>query len=78
MTAESQWLPPESAPKDGTMFLGDFGWPWALAAVWHPADGKWAYAMPQCCGEGESADWYFENDSEKETALRRWVPMPEL
>jgi len=36
-----KWKLPETAPKDGTVILGDFGYPWPLVAVWNSYDEKW-------------------------------------
>ena len=73
------WQPPETAPRDGTVFLADFGWPWAVAAAWSSESVNWACAMPaaEYFGDG-CVDRYFENEREDADSLRRWMPMPEL
>lgn len=70
------WLDGDSAPRDGTVFLGDFGWSWAVSTVWSEVDGKWVYALPQADPTG--SDRYFENEWEESENLRRWSPIPEL
>src|SRR5690606_14530824 len=43
--ARLDWRPPETAPRDMTVILGDFGFPWPMAAVWNAVLEKW------CCAE---------------------------
>lgn len=70
--------PPHTAPKDGTIILGDFGWPWMLTACWNNHDEKWAVSMIQAClMEGGKVDTYWETDQEDHSALKGWLPMPE-
>jgi len=73
------WRSPETAPKDGTQIIGDFGWPWPLPALWDEYDEEWVVCVLQCCpmvdGPNNS---YFETDTEPDKALRRWLPMPNL
>ena len=71
--------PPETAPKDGTVILGDFGWPWMLTACWNNHDEKWAVSMIQAClMENGKVDTYFEADQEEHKSLKGWLPMPEV
>ena len=74
----SQWYPPETAPRDGTQFLGDFGWPWPCPAVWNPVNEEWVIAVLQAGDVDGKPDYYFETDSERPHDLKRWMLMPEL
>jgi hypothetical protein len=69
--------PPNTAPKDGTAFLANMGWPYLVVCMWSGSDQRWVYANPQIgVYDGEWDDAYFENEWEKESALRGWIPMP--
>jgi hypothetical protein len=75
----NDWQSPETAPRDGTQIIGDFGWPWPLPTVWDEYDEKWAVCYLQRCpmANGRS-NTYFEMDTEPDKNLRRWMPMPVL
>jgi hypothetical protein len=69
--------PPNTAPKDGTAFLANMGWPYLVVCMWSGSDQRWVCANPQIgLYDGEWDDAYFENEWEKESALRGWLPMP--
>jgi hypothetical protein len=71
--------PPHTAPKDGTIILGEFGWPWMLTAAWNNHDEKWAVCIIQACSmENGKVDTYWETDQEEHGALKGWLPMPEV
>lgn len=75
----TQMNPPETAPKDSTVFLGHFGLPWFVPTVYCKADKKFCHADLQIdLYEGEWCDAYFENEYEHEIALLGWIPMPSL
>jgi hypothetical protein len=75
----NDWLPPESAPKDGTVFIGDFGYPWPLQALWDPYDEHWNYCVANAdlMANGKY-NFYFETEYESNESLLRWMPMPKL
>jgi len=68
--------PPDTAPKDGTQIMGDFGWPWLTPAIWNPTDGKWTVALMQMSHDGSDYDVWFETDHEREIDLKGWVEYP--
>jgi hypothetical protein len=69
--------PPDTAPKDGTTFLANMGWPWLVVCMWNTAVDKWVYASPQInLYEGEWNDPYFESEWDDESELKGWIPMP--
>ena len=78
MKPKSPWLNPNSAPKDGTLILGDFGFLWALPAVYSPASESWCYATLQTDANCETPDFYLETDHEPHSALKQWMPMPKI
>ena len=74
-----QWRPPETAPRDMTVFLGDFGYPWPMAVVWNPVSEQFCAAELQIdMYEGKYEDSYFQNEYLPAHELRRWMPLPDL
>lgn len=69
--------PPETAPKDGSLFLGDFGWPQLLPTMWNSHDQKWNVALPQIQEMAPYADDnYFENEQQDPGDLKGWIEWP--
>jgi hypothetical protein len=68
------WNPPATAPTDGTCILANFGWPWAVVAIWCPATNQWAIAQLSPCTEEEGRGW--ETEWEYDSSLIGWLPMP--
>jgi len=75
----SHWQSPETAPKDSTTFLADFGCLVAVVASWSKVHGVWCAATPQL-GLYHDAfdDAYFDNEFFKGDALKGWMPLPEV
>lgn len=75
MTATLQH--PDTAPKDGTTILADFGYPSLTVAVWNAPSGKWVAAeLHADLYQGEWNDTYFQNEHEPQEAMRGWLPFP--
>ena len=75
--SKTEWQTPDTAPKNGTLILGDFGWPWACSAVWDEYDGQWVLCMLAVCPMADGPDnSYFETDIAPHKDLKAWMPMP--
>jgi hypothetical protein len=73
------WRLPETAPKDGTIILADFGWPWPFVAVWNNYDEKWStVALNAQTMYNKKMDFWFENEQEPTECLKYWMPLPKL
>lgn len=69
--------PPETAPKDMAVFMGDFGYPWLLYACWNPYEGEYVVATQQMnMVNGVCNDPYFECEYMKAESLKGWLPLP--
>lgn len=76
----SPLLDPSTAPKDGTVILGAFGWPWLIPASWNEHDKTWTVCTLQMSPmepDGKNDSW-FETEREKPAALIGWMPIPPL
>ena len=72
-------LAPADAPKDCTMILADFGWPWLCPAVWDSYDENWAYATVQASPMRDGGDnVWLEMETAKPTEMKGWIPIPDL
>lgn len=79
MTCSAGWLEPETAPRDGTQILGDFGYPWTQLAAWNTNDEKWSTASMMAQDMyGGSIDIWFETEYEAVNQLKRWMRLPSL
>lgn len=78
MTAiTTPWRSPDTAPRDMTYIIGDFGMPWSMVACWSPALDKWCCAEPHVdMYEGEYTDPSYQNEYLPHSELRGWMPMP--
>ena len=76
------WKCAETAPKDGTLFLANLGYPWPLICAWCSVNEEWVYSFPQIdvawSDENMNGAPYFESDWAKESKLRSWMPLPEV
>lgn len=75
-------LAPETAPKDGTQILADFGWPWLMPAAWCHCDERWAVATFQGSVSAEFPDrlhdLWWETDQENHKDMKGWIPFPQM
>ena len=65
---------PETAPKTGEVFLGDFGYPWWEYVCWCERDKLWVF--PEL-NMDDLTNPYFEMSWEHENKLKGWIPLPE-
>ena len=71
--------PPETAPRDGTVFLAHIeGCPWMVPCVWNDALKMWNYANLAQYPISKGVERYFENECRLADALLGWLPMPEI
>lgn len=62
-------------PKD-QLFLGDFGYAWALLGRWCDADGRFFHCMLGLNVVDGVYDPYFESEHFGDPGPLRWMPMP--
>ena len=75
--SEQTWLPGESAPKDGSVFLADIGYIQTVTCSWNAHEKKWVFAVLQRnMIDGEHNDTYFENEYATEAELISWMELP--
>ncbi len=69
---------PESAPQDGTMILGDFGYHSLVVAVWSPYHEEWAIAnlMGINWDNTDHTELHFETEYHAHDELVGWLPYP--
>jgi hypothetical protein len=70
------WKAPETAPKDGTCIIANFGWPWPVVALWCRVTEEWAIAQLSPCSEDEGVGW--ETEWEKSASMIGWLPFPDM
>ena len=75
--SENKWNASD-APKDGTTILGDFGYHFAMAAMWNVTEKGWIVASLQHSNTELGLDSYFDSEYFSEKELRKWQPMPTL
>jgi len=68
----------ENAPKDGSVFLADFGYG-TVAAAWSKVENQWVTALFQLgLVQGEFNDAYFETEYFNEDELKGWTALPAI
>lgn len=75
--AQTQWMPIDTAPKDGTAILISGVMPWAVVGCFNGSHSEWCYANLQCEPvDGVWNDYYFETDSAHPKDKLMWQPLP--
>jgi hypothetical protein len=65
---------PETAPKNGRMILGDFGWSRLLPCVWSQQDEEWKIArVKRTEDEDKTQSCCFINGTEPHNEMRGWI-----
>jgi len=72
----SKWHPIETAPKDGTQFLANIGYPWATLVAWNEVRQEYTCVTLSACELGNGVDVWFENEQAAELDLIAWMPLP--
>jgi hypothetical protein len=68
------WIPAETAPRDGKQFLAVFKPGVRHVAAWNMPDGKWCAAVLNVgIYKGVWHDTYFENEHFAEEELTAWA-----
>jgi hypothetical protein len=68
-----KWQSPETAPKDGSVFLGDMGWPWVCLVCWNAYQKEWVYPSLQLNIVHGEDDPYFDDEYGSPGELKRWL-----
>lgn len=76
MSMDVVWRSAEAAPKDGSLFLADMGWPWPCLVCWNEYEGKWIYPNMQINRVDGKYDPYFDTEYCKLKELKRWSHLP--
>ena len=75
----NKWQPPETAPRCGKTFLGNFGYPWPVVTRWDESVARWSYAEPVSgISHDDEQEEYFENEWADIEDLKQWTPLPEI
>jgi len=69
----------DKPPKDGTVFLGCWGYPWPSMMAYNSVDDDYSIAIVEAqeYTDGTSDVW-FENESCKESEITAWMELPEV
>ena len=70
------WQDGSTAPKDGSFFLANAGYPWPVVACYSNYDECFVIAELQIAMVDNVSESYFENTHEE--TVKAWMPMPEL
>jgi len=73
-----KWQQPETAPRDGGVFIADFGIPWPVMACWNKLEQKYAYSFLQTCWVGVNEDLYFESELADVSEMKRWISLDDF
>lgn len=74
-----KWFSPNSAPKNGTMILGDFGVPWAIPCVYDPSEKMWSTVeVKKGVTIYEPVVYWLSTSNISKQRLKRWTRIPTL
>jgi len=70
------WRSPESATRDGSRILADFGHPGPTIAAWSCCLEKWIIAEDEQIMYRRKPEPSFISEIENDETLKRWQPLP--
>ena len=73
----SSWLSPNTAPKDQTI-IADFGYPWAVMAIWSEAQQQWAITELEWSMFEGAGDPGFVTEWQDDCDLKGWCALPSV
>ena len=76
MSEQIQWQSPETAPRDGSVFIADAGYPWAVAAMFSAGMEQFCFADIESSIYRGQRDPSFVTEWMTDGELLGWMPMP--
>ena len=74
-----KWFSPTSAPKDGTMILGDFGLHQAIPCVYDPREKEWVIVEVRGgVAPYEPLTYWLKTSSVSINRLKQWTRIPTI
>lgn len=78
MATSNEWQPADTAPQDGSHFIGLFDWPMPVAiSCYSKPDNKWCIANVAADMYQGEWEYFFENEYLQPGELLGWQPLPE-
>jgi len=68
----------DKPPKDGTVFLGCWGYPWPSIMAYSAPDDDFSIAILAAQEYKIGNEVWFENESCKESEITAWMELPEV
>jgi hypothetical protein len=73
----TDWITDRPPPKDGSAFLADVGWPWAVVAAWNRPENQFVYARLDIdLFMGIWDDTSFVNEYAQPKEITAWAALP--